>query len=79
MGFRVLGFRVLGFRVLGFRVQGSEAWRATERLSITELRSEDGWLRVLQAQQLGDFDCGGALAAQGAEEEERANACCDEG
>ncbi|CAE7296093.1 RE1, partial [Symbiodinium sp. CCMP2456] len=26
-----------------------EAWRATEHLSIAELRSEDGWLRVLQA------------------------------
>ncbi|CAE7239120.1 RE1 [Symbiodinium sp. CCMP2592] len=26
-----------------------EAWRATEHLSISELRSEDGWLRVLQA------------------------------
>ena len=26
-----------------------EAWRATEHLSISELRSEDGWLLVLRA------------------------------
>ena len=39
--------RLAGPKILA-RISG-ETWRATEHLSVDQLHSEDGWMKVLQA------------------------------